>query len=139
MSWRYDVYVCPAPDAPSHGPHCHDRMEQVEGAFHDYGYRDAFKLAHERAEEHGHAAVWSTFSFNGKTALVYQHIRGGGLCEDCGPATGRRGPWTRSVAFEKFLCVECTRSLQAASDEISKAMGVTRWRSVRPVIEDADR
>ncbi|MFI9229004.1 hypothetical protein [Streptomyces rimosus] len=114
-------------------------MEKTEDTFHDYGYRDAFKLAYNQAEENGHAAVWTTSPFNGKTALVYQHIRGGGLCDTCGPVTGRRGPWTRSVAFEGFLCAECARSLQAVSDDISKAMGVTRWGSVRPVIEDADR
>ncbi|MFI7315453.1 hypothetical protein [Streptomyces venezuelae] len=107
MTWRYDVYVCPDPDAPSHGLYCHDGMERIEGTFHDYGYRDAFKLAHERAEEHGHAAVWSTSPFNGKTTLAYQHIRGGGTCETCPGKVRGRGPWTDHILGDRFMCERC--------------------------------
>ncbi|MEU1309188.1 hypothetical protein ABZ419_09880 [Streptomyces cinnamoneus] len=107
MRWRYDVYVCPDADAPDHGLNCRDRMEVIEGTFHDYGYRDGFQLAHGRAEESGHAAVWSTSPHNGKTTLVYQHIRGGGPCADCPPTVPGRGPWTTHVLGDCFMCEQC--------------------------------
>ncbi|GGU77023.1 hypothetical protein GCM10010211_48660 [Streptomyces albospinus] len=107
MTWRYDVYVCPDSDALSHGLYCHDRMEKAEGTFLDYGYRDAFRLAHDQAEESGHAAVWTTSPHTGNTVLSYQHIRGGGPCETCPPKVRGRGPWTTHVLGDQFMCANC--------------------------------
>ncbi|MFJ9158708.1 hypothetical protein ACIRPS_18125 [Streptomyces griseoviridis] len=134
MSWRYDLYVC---DCGYERPEDHDGTCGAwshAGTWLNDGFRDAFKAAAREA----HAYVETTSPHTGNTAVAFKHINVGGLCEICGPATGRRGPWTRSVAFTKFLCAECAASLQAASDGISKSMGVTRWRSVRPVLDDAE-
>ncbi|MGW1836947.1 hypothetical protein [Streptomyces sp. NPDC002067] len=134
MTWPYDLYICDTEheNLEDHGDACD--VWRHGGTWFDYGFRHAFRAAARQT----HAYVRSTSPYTEYKAVVFKHIKGGGQCEQCGPATGRRGPWTRSLAFERFLCAECARGLQAASDGISKATGVTRWRSVRPVIEDAE-
>ncbi|MEU5427636.1 hypothetical protein AB0H73_18825 [Streptomyces olivoreticuli] len=135
MSWKYEVHIC---DCGYERPEDHDGscgIWRTGGVFYGYGFRDAFKAAAREA----HAYVEVTSPFNGRTAVDFQHIEGGGLCDLCGPSTGRRGPWTRSPANERFLCEPCARDLQAHLDRVAKDMGVTRSRDVRPAIEDADR
>ncbi|MFJ7202116.1 hypothetical protein ACIQWR_01070 [Streptomyces sp. NPDC098789] len=135
MSWRYDLYIC---DCGYEQPEDHDGScgaWRHGGTFHDYGYRQAFQAA---ARE-GHAYVETTSPFNGNKAVAFQHIEGGGLCELCGPATGRRGPYTRSPNSRRFLCEPCARDLQGALDDMHKSIGAYRSRELRPVLEDTYR
>ncbi|WP_327175448.1 hypothetical protein OG599_09090 [Streptomyces sp. NBC_01335] len=105
MTWRYDVYECTHTDADHHDHDCVGHMT-LRGEFLDYGYEDAFVLAYDLAEKHGHAAVWTTAP-NGSTALCFQHIRGGGPCEACPPQQPRSGPWTRHILGDRFICERC--------------------------------
>lgn len=137
MSWKYDVYLCTKKNALSHGFYCDEHMEHA-GSFYDYGYRDAYKLAHELGERDGHATVEVTSPHNGNTALRYQHTRGGGLCSDCGRHSGNRGPWTSTPIDNRFMCERCAAQRRR---EWGKAAGwpdgdCTWYRSV---IENANR
>ncbi|MCP3755777.1 hypothetical protein [Streptomyces sp. TBY4] len=135
MTWPYDLYIC---DCGYGQPEDHDGScgaWRHGGTWHDYGYRQAF----EAAAREGHAYVESTSPHNGRKAVVFQHVQGGGLCELCGPATGRRGPYTRSPNGRRFLCDPCVRDLQGALDDLHKSSGAYRTRELWPVLEDSDR
>ncbi|MER6314602.1 hypothetical protein ABT237_12645 [Streptomyces sp. NPDC001581] len=135
MTWPYDLYIC---DCGYEQPEDHDGScgaWRHGGTWHDYGYR----LAFQAAAREGHAYVESTSPHNGVKSVVFQHIEGGGLCEVCGPATGRRGPYTRSPSNRQFLCDPCVRSFQGALDDLHKSIGAYRSRELWPVLEDSDR
>ncbi|MFC9736695.1 hypothetical protein ACFVKC_02115 [Streptomyces noursei] len=134
MTWQYDLYIC---DSGYERPEDHDGQcagWRHGGTWLGYGFRAAFRAA---ARE-GHAYVESTSPHNGVKTVAFKHIDGGGLCELCGPVTGRRGPWTRSPDDRQYLCDACGRDLQQALDDLHKSIGVMRSRDVRPVLEDAE-
>lgn len=130
MSWKYELLVCSAPD--SHGDSC--QLWTLSDTFLDYGFRDAFKAAAVRE----HALVRAVSPHSGKSYTSFHHIEGGGLCEWCGPAAGRRGPWMRTPSEQQFMCAVCVDDAEAAMESLHKANGWPRSRSYWPVLEKAD-
>ncbi|MFD7738032.1 hypothetical protein [Kitasatospora sp. NPDC059800] len=130
MIWRYDLLVCPSA-GPDHGDSC--ELWTLVGEYFDHGYRDAFRAA----TAHQHALVRIVSPFNGNTATAFHHISGGGLCEWCGPATGRRGPWMSTPSDHRFMCSPCVADAEAAMEAVHKANGWPRSRRYRPVLEGA--
>ncbi|MGW1259693.1 hypothetical protein ACWD5Q_32080 [Streptomyces sp. NPDC002513] len=137
MSWKYEVFVCAVKNANSHGLYCDEQFESA-GEFWDYGFIDAFHRAHELAERDGHAMVQSTSPHTGKALLAYQHIRGGGLCEECPPRLRRRGLWMNGLLGDRFICEPCAAQRRR---EWGKRNGWpdTDCTWYRPVIENAAR
>ncbi|WP_327068749.1 hypothetical protein [Kitasatospora sp. NBC_01302] len=131
MSWKYEVLICLAPD--NHGDSC--QLWTPGDTFFDHGFRDAFKAAATQA----HAIVRTVSPHNGNVCTAFHHIEGGGLCEWCGPATGRRGPWMRTPAEERFMCAPCVADAQNSMDALHKANGWSRSRSYWPVLEKAEK
>jgi hypothetical protein len=134
VTWAYDLYIC-ASDHQEPGDH-DDRCGTWRhgGTWTDHGFGAAYRAAARET----HAYVESTSPHTGHKSVLFKHVEGGGLCELCGPTTGRRGPWTRSPSSRGFLCGVCARDLQQSLDDLHKSMGLPRFRDIRPVLEDAE-
>lgn len=134
LAWAYDLHIC---ESDHEKPEDHDGQcvsWRHGGTWLNYGFRTAFR----EAARQRHAYVETTSPHNGVKVVAFKHIDGGGLCELCGPTTGRRGPWTRSPNNRQYLCDVCGRDLQRTLDDLHKSLGVTRSRDIRPVLEDAE-
>ncbi|MFF3006330.1 hypothetical protein ACFVTF_26400 [Kitasatospora sp. NPDC057940] len=128
--WKYEVLACTA-DSPDHGDSC-SLWTLV-----DTYYGQAFTKAFEAAAVKVHAQVRTVSPFNGNSVLSFHHIEGGGLCEWCGPATGRRGPWMRTPNENRFMCPSCVADGEAAMDVLHGDNGWPWSRSYWPVLEEA--
>ncbi|WP_236246487.1 hypothetical protein [Streptomyces sp. CC210A] len=133
-AWAYDLYVCESDSRKpeEHGDSCTSWRHGGTWLDHE------FRAAYQEAARQSHAYVETTSPHNGAKAIGFKHLDGGGLCELCGPTTGRRGPWTRTPSNRQFLCDVCGRDLQQALDDLHKSIGAYRSRDVRPVLEDAE-
>ncbi|MFE2104332.1 hypothetical protein ACFXAF_00420 [Kitasatospora sp. NPDC059463] len=128
MTWCYELYVCESAGV-DHGDDC--AQWTLAGQYFDHGYRDAFVAA--TAEQH--AEVRTVSPFTGNTTTPFRHIEGGGLCEWCGPATGRRGPWMHTPNEDRFMCSACVADGEASLEVMNKASGWYSSRSYWPVLE----
>ncbi|MGW2539659.1 hypothetical protein ACWC5I_01975 [Kitasatospora sp. NPDC001574] len=127
--WKYELLVC-SEAGVDHSDEC--GAWTVTAAYFDRAFQDAFTAA--SAEQH--AMVRTVSPFNGNTATSFHHIAGGGLCEWCGPATGRRGPWMRTPNQSRFMCSTCVADGEASMAFLHEANGWPRSRSYWPVLKE---
>ncbi|MFJ1932644.1 hypothetical protein ACIOGZ_08205 [Kitasatospora sp. NPDC088160] len=127
--WKYEVLACATDDA-DHSDAC--SLWTLASTYFDQEFSKAF----EDAATKPHAQVRTVSPFNGNSVMSFHHIEGGGLCEWCGPATGRRGPWMRTPSEDRFMCSPCVADGEAAMEALHKANGWPRSRTYWPVLEE---
>ncbi|MGY2119540.1 hypothetical protein ACW9HR_37125 [Nocardia gipuzkoensis] len=99
--YRYDVLVCGS-DLVDPGAHDHGCVFTLMASFWDYRYPEAWDVACEYA----HAKVMCGINTDEAIHRSFEHIAGGGLCEQCGR---RRGPLVRFPQGHRFMCEPCCR------------------------------